>query len=233
MEDRGQESFRFDDVIRRAAAWCGVLALVFVAGCATCEPRPNLGLYRSQLIEWHDSGGYEKCFAEAAAKTEGGLKAAIALQKAGGKPAIVLDIDETSLSNWPYMVNVGFDIKDETFTAWTATGDGIPLKPILSLYQRATAAGVAVFFITGRAEVLRANTEKELRNAGFAKWEELYLRPPGYRERSMISYKSGARKAIEGRGYRIVLNVGDQFSDLEGGYAERAVKLPNPFYFVP
>ncbi len=53
------------------------------------------------------------------------------------------------------------------FTAWTATGDGIPLKPILSLYQRAVAAGVPVFFITGRAEVLRANTEKELRNAGF------------------------------------------------------------------
>ncbi len=30
-----------------------------------------------------------------------------------------------------------------------------------------------------------------------------------------------------------LLNVGDQDSDLEGGYARNRVKLPNPFYFIP
>jgi hypothetical protein len=30
-----------------------------------------------------------------------------------------------------------------------------------------------------------------------------------------------------------VLNMGDQLSDLEGGYAERTFKLPNPFYWIP
>jgi hypothetical protein len=33
-------------------------------------------------------------------------------------------------------------------------------------------------------------------------------------------------------GYDIVVNAGDQESDLEGGHADRAFKLPNPFYFV-
>jgi len=27
--------------------------------------------------------------------------------------------------------------------------------------------------------------------------------------------------------------MGDEMSDLDGGFAERTYKLPNPFYFVP
>jgi hypothetical protein len=30
----------------------------------------------------------------------------------------------------------------------------------------------------------------------------------------------------------IIANLGDQFSDLAGGYAERTFKLPNPFYSI-
>jgi len=46
------------------------------------------------------------------------------------------------------------------------------------------------------------------------------------------AYKSAARADIEADGYRIVLNVGDQDSDLRGGHADKAYKLPNPFYFI-
>lgn len=42
--------------------------------------------------------------------------------------------------------------------------------------------------------------------------------------------RAGGRAAIEAQGYTIVANVGDQESDLAGGRAERAFKLPNPFY---
>ncbi len=41
------------------------------------------------------------------------------------------------------------------------------------------------------------------------------------------------RKHDESLGYRIVANVADQFSDLEGDHGQRAVKLPNPMYFIP
>ncbi len=30
-----------------------------------------------------------------------------------------------------------------------------------------------------------------------------------------------------------MLNVGDQWSDLQGGYADKALKLPNPTYNLP
>jgi hypothetical protein len=35
-------------------------------------------------------------------------------------------------------------------------------------------------------------------------------------------------------GYRLILNIGDQYSDLFGEpQAEASVKLPNPFYYLP
>src|SRR5205085_8303343 len=49
-----------------------------------------------------------------------------------------------------------------------------------------------------------------------------------------VEYKSKTRAHIEDDlGYTIVANYGDQFSDLTGGYADRAVKLPNPTYYLP
>ena len=57
--------------------------------------------------------------------------------------------------------------------------------------------------------------------------------PSGYSDPSLVPYKSGARKAIEQRGFTILANVGDQQSDLAGGYSERTYKLPNPIYLTP
>ena len=48
-----------------------------------------------------------------------------------------------------------------------------------------------------------------------------------------ILYKSGVRAHIEDLGYEIVGNFGDQFSGLEGGFADKTFKLPNPNYFLP
>jgi len=45
-------------------------------------------------------------------------------------------------------------------------------------------------------------------------------------------YKSAAREQITKGGHHIVANVGDQASDLSGGFADGTFKLPNPFYFV-
>lgn len=45
--------------------------------------------------------------------------------------------------------------------------------------------------------------------------------------------KAGTRRHIErDLGYDIVANFGDQYSDLQGGCADRTYKLPNPTYFV-
>ena len=69
-----------------------------------------------------------------------------------------------------------------------------------------------------------------LKSAGYAGWAGLSLNPGGL---ATVPYKSGERAKIEHRGYRIVANVGDQYSDLAGGHEDLGFKLANPFYFLP
>jgi predicted secreted acid phosphatase len=111
--------------------------------------------------------------------------------------------------------------------------DDPAIKATQRLYQYARKQGIAVFFITGRAEKLRVITKKNLKSVGYDKWDGLYMKPNDYENKSIIPYKSSMRKIIQDMGYTIVVNIGDQFSDLAGGYAESVYKLPNPYYFIP
>jgi predicted secreted acid phosphatase len=164
------------------------------------------------------------------------------------KPALVLDIDETSLSNWPEMLADNFVyIPDGPchlphglcgMIAWDAMAKAKPILPTLEIFKLARSLGVSVFFITGRHERERAATELNLRRAGYVDahgrngWAALEMEPNNLKPASAADFKAPQRGKIEGGGYDIIANVGDQFSDL-GGYAERTFKLPNPFYYIP
>ena len=145
-----------------------------------------------------------------------------------GTPALVLDIDETSLSNYADLAARGFDGSAVTISAVGARG--VAIAPTLALYRYARAHGVVVFFLTGRPSAIDTITTANLRHAGYDQgWGGLYEKPP---TAGTERFKSSARAAIEKRGYDILANVGDQASDLDGGHADRAFKLPNPFYFI-
>jgi len=49
----------------------------------------------------------------------------------------------------------------------------------------------------------------------------------------VVPYKSGERQKLVDAGYRIVGNMGDQWSDLVGGpEGEHTFKVPDPMYYV-
>ena len=147
------------------------------------------------------------------------------------KLALVLDIDETSLSNYSAIEadNFTFDTNSKN-EAQNQVGTAI--DPTLQVFNDAKARGIAVFFITGRGEAVRTPTEQNLTREGYSGWKQLYLKPAGS-TLTTVPYKTGARKDIESKGYKIIANIGDQYSDLAGGHAQRAFKLANPFYFLP
>jgi acid phosphatase len=158
------------------------------------------------------------------------------------RPAIVLDIDETSLSNWPAyrangwgrVVNGPCDLEKGPcgLRAWQATGQSKALAPTLALVRRARELGVAVFFISGRPPNLLEATERNLHAEGY-EWTGVVVLPEGAKFASAAEFKAPARKRIEERGYTILLTMGDQESDLTGGYAQATFKLPNPVYYLP
>jgi len=165
----------------------------------------------------------------------GFLKQSVATAKQTEKLAIVLDIDETSLSNWAVEIHddFGYIPVDSNWCVTLRCGKAI--AGTLRLFHEAEKDRSAIFFITGRTELQRVDTEANLETEGFAHWTQLYLRPEGHpKSQTVTDYKSGERRKIIEMGYRIVLNVWDQLSDLAGDPpAEHSVKLPNPFYFIP
>jgi hypothetical protein len=158
-------------------------------------------------------------------------------------PAVVLDIDETSLTNWDNLHDNDFGfIKDGPcpeqpseacgFNAWILLAHAAPIEPTRTFFNALRARNVSVFFITGRRTSQRDATLLNLDHAGYEGWTRLITRPDDDTSRSIVPFKSGERKKIADAGYTILATIGDQQSDIDGGAAECGFKLPNPFYFI-
>jgi len=128
---------------------------------------------------------------------------------AGGiKAAIVLDIDNTALES-------------------TYDGGAWPpaTPPVLALAKKAQSLGASVFIVTNRPDILQPWTSGNLSSVGYS-WTGLYMRPT-FSSDTAQTLKTNARIKIEGLGYTIVANVGNNDSDLAGGHAEKTFKLPD------
>ncbi|MFF1556074.1 HAD family acid phosphatase [Streptomyces sp. NPDC058279] len=135
----------------------------------------------------------------------------LASSPAGEKPAIVLDIDNSSL---------------ETDFHWFWTTPTPAIAPVLDLTRYANARGVAVFFVTARPGILYSLTERNLTSVGYPV-SGLYVRDLPNLFSEVSAYKTAERTEIENRGYTIIANIGNNESDLVGGHAERTFKLPD------
>lgn len=202
--------------------------------CDTCGySSENLDFLKQKLVRYHDSGKYEQDIAAVDHKALQYLKNRIAHAKSPTKLAIILDIDETSLSNYRDMLDMHFGGTPEQIRQAENQGTDTAINPTLEIFRFAKAHNIAVFFVTGRYEKYRRSTANNLARVGFIHSEGLSMKPNDYSERSVVPYKSSARKAIADKGYTIILNLGDQQSDLAGGYSEKTFKVPNPYYYIP
>jgi hypothetical protein len=178
--------------------------------------------------DYHDSGRYDHDLAAVDGAARGYLDARLNVWRSKHRPAVVLDIDETSLSNYTGLLASGFTTVGNVINPVTASGKAI--QPTLALYRHARDRQLAVFFVTGRPPQIAAITALNLVNEGYDRgWDGLFTKPT---DAGTEQFKSSTRALIEARGYEIVANVGDQESDLDGGHADRGFKLPNPFYFI-
>lgn len=144
---------------------------------------------------------------------------------------MVFDLDETLIDNWPQISGNDFGWIPERWDAWVASGRAPPIEPVRDVYYRVRRLGIDVIFITGRHERERAATVKNLRVIDCAGYEALICKPDEATGTS-AEFKAGARQKLVSEGRTIIANLGDQQSDLWGGFSERTFKLPNPFYIT-
>lgn len=191
---------------------------------------PNLATIKGEIVRYHDSGQWGDAIDEIAGLAQVRLDELLPI---ASRPAIVLDVDDTALSTYALQRRLLFGFVESEWDRWMEDQSPPANRGVLELFRHALSRGVAVFFVTGRREHSRASTERQLRAAGYAGWTGVVLKPDNYGDPSVVNYKSAARSQIEAKGYEILVNVGDQWSDLDGGHAVASFKLPNPIYLIP
>ena len=241
--------------MRTAAPFAAVVAaLIGFAPVALAEPpappqpivpppvQPaNIGDLKSEAIQYYDSGAYLTDLQLATAPAIAWINdEAPRVQR----PAVVFDIDETALSNWEAIKANDFgrviggscDSLPKGpcgWLAWDLRAQSTVIQPTLDVFNTAKDRGAAIFFITGRNEPQRAATERNLQAAGYTGYSQLLMEPVGTHYASAADFKAPQRAQIEQQGYTIIANLGDQPSDLAGGFSEQMYQLPNPFYRIP
>ena len=194
---------KLSHVRRRSSPFVvGLLALSAASGCAARSAVPSLPEAQKKVVAYLDSGAYDRDFAAVVAQARAYVETRA---KAVARPAIVLDVDETSLSNWPaYRANGWGRITAGPcelpkgpcgLRAWQASAQSKALAPTVGLVRRARELGVAVFFVTGRPPELREATEKNLREQGY-EWDGVVLQPAGATFASAVDFKAPERRKI-------------------------------------
>ncbi|KAJ0006736.1 hypothetical protein Pint_29572 [Pistacia integerrima] len=158
--------------------------------------------------------------------------------KGDGKDIWVFDIDETALSNLPYYARPenAFGAKEyneTSFDEWQLEGKAPAVPAVLHLYENLMKLGYKIVFITGKSEKMRNVTEANLRKSGYHTWEKLVLKQTSESGETAVVYKSKERGKLVKEGYRIIGNMGDQWSDLMGNFTgQRTFKVPDPMYYI-
>ncbi|WP_424889097.1 HAD family acid phosphatase [Streptomyces sp. XH2] len=119
----------------------------------------------------------------------------------GGKPAIVLDIDNTALETYYH--------------------PGRADKPVLEVAEWAHAHHMAVLFVTARTS--SSSARQQLEDAGYPV-DAMCVREHG---ESKGEGKARCRKELTRNGYVITANIGNRSTDFVGGYYEKGFKLPD------
>lgn len=168
----------------------------------------------------------------------------------GRPPAVIVDVDETVLSNAPFqarLARTGRDFRPDLWHAWVREEKARPVPGALAFLREADRRGVDVYYVTNRDHAVEPATRANLEALGFP------LDAPGdavltQGEREGWGSDKADRRAAVAEHHRVLLLVGDALHDFvaagEVSLAERRriaerhadrwgrswIVLPNPAY---
>jgi predicted secreted acid phosphatase len=210
---------------------------VFITDAAA-ERIPNLRTLKNELQEYHDCTCTCGCYAHDLDKQADRaivyLRQRAAHRRPAEKLALILDVDETMLSNYQHLSDADFGYVRKDAKAWEESGKSPAIPGTLRLYKEAQRLGVSIFIITGRLESQRPATERNLREQGYDGWQQLAMHPDVHGSETIGQFKAIVRGQIAASGYTLAVSVGDMWSDLKGKpEAEVSVKYPDPYDIIP
>ncbi len=213
-----------------------VLAFYLVLTFCGCERTSYkvLNIYEAKdcVKQYHESGKYLQDVTFQKDRAKKYITNRLKKVKPNEKLAIVFDIDDTLLTQYEHALETDFSQMQTLLMQWKKKAQIPPLIPIIDLFNFVKEKGLSIFIITGRKSDLLDPTIQNLNKVGLKEWTEIYFDTTDQNYATTQEYKAAVRKKITQNGYTIIVNIGDQNSDLLGGYAEKSYKLPNHIYLI-
>jgi len=209
----------------------GAIVILFVAyfsGCSSSEKICSLPECKQKIINYYESGAFYEEINKITDKELNDYKN-ISLKE---NDCVVFDIDETALDNYIHIKNNDFGYDPEKWKKWVLQAEAPAINGVKRMYDFYIEKGAKIVFITGRKYDEYEATKQNLIKVGYVKFDTIITRNLNEKEFTAAEYKSLKRKELTEKGYNIILNVGDQYSDLEGGNSQRQIKLPNYLYYI-
>ncbi len=202
-------------------------------GLGANEPL-NLSVAKTAVRAYHDEGDYHRDISQVADWAIAWIEQRAAQRTPDERLVVLMDVDETVLSNYPQMDEQDFGYVPSVWVDWVDRAAAPAIEPMKRVFEVARQHDMAVIFLTGRAEPDETvGTIKNLKEVGMGDYERIIFKGPTDTAPTAAERKLLRRIQLKEEGWTIIASLGDQGSDLAGGHAERIFKLPNPFYKVP
>ncbi|XP_031264296.1 acid phosphatase 1-like [Pistacia vera] len=154
-----------------------------------------------------------------------------------GKNICIFDVDDATLSNLPYyeVHHYGAEAVNSTaLNEWFMVGKLPALNETLEFYNNLLKLEkIKLIILTGRRDDMEDVVKANLQEAGYGNWTKLILKETSYSGSTFEFKEEERRKLVEEDGYRIIGNMGDQWSDIQGIHLGNwTFKLSNPLYYT-
>ena len=205
-----------------------ISVLILLVGCGSPDRPVNLTIAKQQVEQYYESGSYENDLRDIVDSAINHFSKI----SVSDKSLVIFDVDDTVLSDYADAKAISFGYIPKLSHEWVLRADAPAVLEVKRLYDYLIEHKLHIIFMTGRKFDEHDATTKNLKLRGFTHFDKLIVRERHELKLTARAYKSGRRKQLTQEGYTIVGCIGDQKSDLEGGYAGYQVKLPNYKYLI-
>jgi len=202
-----------------------ISSFLFLSSCCRQELL-NLTTAKDLVKNYYEGGQFDKELDEIIADAKKKFS------KVEVKPnsAVIFDIDDTVLLNYEASKKMGYGYVKSMVDEWVSSAQVPAIPQVKALYEYLLQRDVKIIFLTGRFSDEYDYTFQNLVNEGFTTFDTLIVRRPEEQKLPAVEFKSNVRTTLTQKGYDIIGNVGDQWTDLDGPYSGIKIKIPNYIY---
>ncbi|NWF90548.1 MAG: hypothetical protein HXY50_13935 [Ignavibacteriaceae bacterium] len=205
------------------------LYLLFSLLQISCSPAlVNLDTAKDEVAKYYESGQYEEELTEII----NDAKEKFSKVDITPNHAVVFDIDETALDNYSAIKRIGFGYDKKYWDEWLEKAEAPAIAKVKELYDFLLNKGFKIVFITGKTDYQYNSTIRNMKSAGYTKFDTIITRSKEEYKLKSAEYKANKRNELTRKGYTIIGCVGDQLTDCVGGNCGIIIKLPNYLYLV-